>query len=68
MGRKIQTNFSRRKNMAKSARDYATEIRTLKNERDALQEELDDANDKLSNIDSVLYGEEEEDDDEEDEE
>lgn len=55
--------------MARSAKDYAAEIRTLKNERDALQEELEDANDKLSNIDSVLYGEEDDDeDDEEDDE
>lgn len=51
--------------MAKSTKDYAAEVRALKSERDSLQDELDEANEKLNEIDGVLYGEEEEEDDDE---
>lgn len=51
----------------KTARDYAAEIRALKDERDQAIDDLEEANQKLSDIDAVLYGEEDEDDDEDDE-
>ena len=54
----------------KTARDYAAEIRALKDERDTALEERDEAYQKLEDIDVVLYGAEddEDEDDEEDDE
>ena len=53
----------------KTARDYAAEIRALKEERDQLADDLEEANTKLEEIDTILYGDDGDDgDDEEDEE
>jgi len=48
----------------KTTRDYAAEVRALKEERDQYAEDLEEANSKLEEIDTVLYGGDE--DDEED--
>ncbi|HEU0175094.1 MAG TPA: hypothetical protein VFV58_12615 [Blastocatellia bacterium] len=52
----------------KTARDYAAEVRALKDERDQALEERDEAYSKLEDIDVVLYGEEDEDDDDDNDE
>jgi hypothetical protein len=67
-GAQISIRFTRRifTMPKKSARDYAAEVRALKEERDQLADDLEEANSKLEEIDEVLYGADEE--DEEDEE
>jgi hypothetical protein len=49
----------------KSVRDYAAEVRALKDERDEAIEDRDEAIAKLEEIDVVLYGEGEDDSDDE---
>ena len=64
-GRRIQnSNPIRRTIMAKTTRDYVAEIRALKEERDTLADELEDANSRLEEIDEILGEPEEEDEDE----
>src|SRR5262245_19242119 len=65
-GRQIHNpKLSRRKTMAKTSRDYVAEIRALKEERDSLADELEDANSRLEEIDEILGGSSDEDEDEE---
>ncbi len=64
-GRQIKNSRLRNRGtiMAKTTRDYVAEIRALKEERDTLADELEDANSRLEEIDEIL-GEPEDDEDE----